>query len=157
MTKPLWRVQTKSFVGHALCEEGDNVTYVPTEDGLVGDNLWPLNDEAQAIIDDQGAIDKNTKGGDVFHPAKSKAKGGKPAPVPVADKAEPTLPGTDKPAKAIKGTTADGGRIIDTEDAEEGTNRTGEPDPAKAGKPSAGKAKNKAVSDQGTTAQGDDY
>lgn len=50
---PRWRVNEKSFVGHSLIEEGGEVTYEPAEGGEVGENLSPLNDAAQAIVDAQ--------------------------------------------------------------------------------------------------------
>lgn len=56
--RPRWRVNEVSNVGHALVHPGDEVYYTPTEteDGStngVGENLSPLNDEAQAIVDAQ--------------------------------------------------------------------------------------------------------
>lgn len=50
---PRWRVMAKSFIGHALIEEGEEVSYEPEAGGEVGDNLAPLNDAAQAIVDAQ--------------------------------------------------------------------------------------------------------
>lgn len=62
---PRWRVNQQSLIGHALVEEGREVYYTPTEKpgggtNGVGENLSPLNDAAQAIVDAQEAdhIDK---------------------------------------------------------------------------------------------------
>jgi len=58
-TRPRWRVNAPSFIGHSLCQEGDEVFYTPpatTDDGVessVAENLSPLNDAAQAVVDKQ--------------------------------------------------------------------------------------------------------
>ena len=56
--RPRWRVNEVSTIGHALCQPGTEVFYTPTlnendETNGVGANLSPLNDEAQAIVDEQ--------------------------------------------------------------------------------------------------------
>ena len=55
---PRWRVMEKSFVGHALLDEGTETPFDPVnpENGkitVIGENLSPLNDSAQAIVDAQ--------------------------------------------------------------------------------------------------------
>jgi hypothetical protein len=55
---PRWRVMEKSFVGHAMMEEGTETPFDPVnpDNGVVtvvGENLSPLNESAQAIIDAQ--------------------------------------------------------------------------------------------------------
>lgn len=42
-----------SFIGHSLCQVGDEVFYDPPEGGHVSANLSPLNDTAQAVVDAQ--------------------------------------------------------------------------------------------------------
>ncbi|CAB4198780.1 hypothetical protein UFOVP1324_7 [uncultured Caudovirales phage] len=56
--RPRWRVNEVSTIGHALCQPGTEVFYTPTltDDDVtngVGPNLSPLNDQAQAIVDEQ--------------------------------------------------------------------------------------------------------
>lgn len=65
--RPRWKVNVKSLVGNALCDPDDpktaEVFFEPQESadpntgkkrmGQVGPNLSPLNDAAQAIIDEQ--------------------------------------------------------------------------------------------------------
>jgi len=51
--RPRWRVNEQSFVGHVLVNEGDEVYYTPDLNCEVGDNLSPLNDAAQTIVDVQ--------------------------------------------------------------------------------------------------------
>lgn len=66
----LWRANSRSFVGVAMHEEGaENVVYNPPEGGEVAENLSPMNDVAQAIVDGQKSA----------HPNKSTPKAGKKA------------------------------------------------------------------------------
>lgn len=63
--RPRWRVNVQSFIGHALVNEGDEVYYTPPVEvpataispgspaGHVSENLSPLNDAAQEIVDTQ--------------------------------------------------------------------------------------------------------
>lgn len=76
-TRGKFRVNEKSFIGHALVQEGDTVYVHPDElkvkgkaDGHISDNLSPLNDVAQAMVDGQKEE----------HPD----KGAKPAKAPAA-------------------------------------------------------------------------
>jgi hypothetical protein len=48
--KPRYRVIEKSFIGHTLHEAGAEITH---EGDVVADNLSPLNDAAQAVVDAQ--------------------------------------------------------------------------------------------------------
>lgn len=48
--KPRYRVIEKSFIGHTLHEAGAEVTH---EGDVVADNLSPLNDAAQRVVDAQ--------------------------------------------------------------------------------------------------------
>lgn len=69
--RPRWRVNEKSFIGHSLVEEGAEVFYTPLDDAKTGitvgvsDNLTPLNDAAQEIVDTQKRdhIDKTKNAG----------------------------------------------------------------------------------------------
>lgn len=54
MTDALWRVNTPSFIGHSLIPEGaTNIVYNPPKGGEVADNLSPMNEAAQDIVDAQ--------------------------------------------------------------------------------------------------------
>ena len=48
-----WRVNTQSFIGHSLVNEGDTVFYDPPPGGHVSDNLSPINKAAQDIVNAQ--------------------------------------------------------------------------------------------------------
>lgn len=94
-TRGKFRVNEKSFIGHALVQEGDTVHVHPDDlkakgkpDGHISDNLSPLNDIAQAMIDGQKED----------HPDKSKGKAAK------APRAAKDAPEGDK---ADAGTTGD--------------------------------------------------
>lgn len=55
-TRAEFRVVEKSFLGHATHEEGASFFIDPEthpEDGEIGENLVPVNDAAQAMIDGQ--------------------------------------------------------------------------------------------------------
>jgi hypothetical protein len=82
-TRGKFRVNEKSFVGHALVEEGSEVFIDPDSlkvkgkaDGHISDNLSPLNDVAQAMVDNQKED----------HPDKSAAPAPKAAKAPAAAK-----------------------------------------------------------------------
>lgn len=116
-SRPKFRVVEKSFIGHALCEEGDEVFYTPPEGSHVGANLWPINDEAQELVDDQDKTERDPSGAPIYHPASAlaapKPKKAKPVDGPVGAKAAKVSP--------VKGTTKDGGKVIDADaDAEGG-------------------------------------
>lgn len=90
---PRYRVNERSFIGHALVDEGAEVTY---EGDTVSDNLTPINDAAQAVVDAQTKphLDKSepVKGAKTL-----KARGDAAAapPVPAKTGAAATDPGTD--------------------------------------------------------------
>lgn len=71
---PRWLVNERSFIGHAIVEAGNEISYDP-EDGdpktptHIGENLTPTNEAAQAIVDAQPEP----------HPDKSDGKRGKSA------------------------------------------------------------------------------
>lgn len=95
--RPRWRVNTQSHVGHALVEEGQEVFYTPPEGGEVADNLSPLNDAAQAIVDEQ-------KGEHLDKASNAKTKAAKVAKAEEA-KAEDDKAAADGVIKAAKGDT----------------------------------------------------
>lgn len=132
MSRPRFRVVEKSFIGHALCEEGDDVFYTPPENSHVGANLWPINDEAQELVDEQGKTEKDASGNDVYHPASAHAAKPKKK---AASTDGPVDRATKAPASPVKGKTKAGGRVIDADPEE------GEPDEA------AEEAKTKAARD----------
>lgn len=86
--RPRWRVNERSFIGHSQVEEGTEVFYTPAEGGEVHENLSPLNDAAQAIVDGQKSA----------HPDKAAAPAKKAAKPP----AEPE---GDGPVASPKGAT----------------------------------------------------
>lgn len=71
--RPLFRVNEKSFVGHAIAEEGATVVYEPEEDGEIGENLTPLNEAAQALVDAQKGEHPDKTGGKKARSAKAQA------------------------------------------------------------------------------------
>lgn len=50
---PRWRTTMASYLDHNLVAEGEEVDYTPPEGGQVAENLEPVNDAAQALIDAQ--------------------------------------------------------------------------------------------------------
>jgi hypothetical protein len=50
---PLFRVNQKSFIGHAVVEAGAEINFTPKPGGEIGENLSPINDAAQALVDAQ--------------------------------------------------------------------------------------------------------
>lgn len=60
---PRWRVNTKSFIGHTVIEEGGEVNYTPEEDGYIEENLSPVNDAAQALVNAQAQAHPDKTGG----------------------------------------------------------------------------------------------
>lgn len=50
---PMWRAVVPSYIEHSLQAEGAEFTFTPPEGGQVAENLWPLNDAAQALVDAQ--------------------------------------------------------------------------------------------------------
>lgn len=101
--RPRWLVKEKSLVGHALVEEDAEVFYVPGENGGVGANLWPLNDSAQEIVDEQDP--KLINGVMTHHPASAKAKA-------EADKGKRRGKATDADHDELRGDLADGGGVV---------------------------------------------
>lgn len=95
--RPRWRVNTQSHVGHALVEEGTEVFYTPPEGGEVAENLSPINDAAQAIVDEQ-------KGEHPDKTSNAKSKAAKAAKVEET-KAEDDKAATDGPVKNARGDT----------------------------------------------------
>jgi hypothetical protein len=99
--RPRWRVNTQSFVGHALVNENDEVYYTPPVNllgemvGEVEANLSPLNDAAQAIIDAQ-KTDHPDKASNAEK--RERAAAAKAAEVEIVEKES-----TDGPVKAAKG------------------------------------------------------
>jgi len=98
---PRWRVMEKSFVDHALLDEGAEVTFTPEagDDGRmtqVGNNLSPLNDAAQAIVDAQADDHEDQTDKVPVKGVKAKADAAAAAPHKAA-----------KPATATGGATGD--------------------------------------------------
>lgn len=116
--RPRWRVNTQSFIGHALVHPGDEVYYTPPapspalpDGGHVGANLSPLNDAARDIVEAQ-AKDHPDKSETAKALAIQAAKDAKAAgeaettdgPVPKAMRKGSTL--SPKPGKAKGGKAA---------------------------------------------------
>lgn len=93
--EPTFRVNWKSFIGHTLVEEGAEVGYTPPAGGHIGENLSPLNDAAQALVDAQTPPhpDKATpaKADPLDHDGDGRKGGSKPR----AKKPEPETAGDD--------------------------------------------------------------
>lgn len=108
---PRWRVNETSFIGHSLVQPGDEVFYTPTTDektGVtdgVGENLSPLNDEAQAIVDGQ-KVDHPDKTANDGQRRRKEAEREAEIEESRADKARPVKPMGDKRSKARRGAPA---------------------------------------------------
>lgn len=97
------------MIGNALCAEGTEVHYTPPEGGMVGDNLSPLNDAAQDILDGQKDDHPDKTGSDLKHTRDEEAvqKGEKdetdgPVPKKQKGKGDTRTPRKAPPKKADK-------------------------------------------------------
>lgn len=134
--RPRWRVNTQSFIGHALVHPGDEVYYTPPapspalpDGGHVGANLSPLNDAARDIVEAQAKDhpDKSDTAKALAIEAAKKAKDAAEAettdgPVPKALRKGNTL--------TPKGGKAKGGKAAQEAEPEPGDDAEKAEDPA---------------------------